>query len=598
MFNKCSDSCIEVLDDSDIKYHILYPAKPTNLINLGLGNGVSLDEIFETIDSALTFSGDGLLTKTDTDALQVSLSGFNNRTISADLKLAQNTGNTAVLVEDGLFVPVPENLYKVQIDEGHIPYYLQDALIGDTDGVVSLSFLPTNSMLLSVLSVNVGSAVQNIINNKGLITNLTSGVLNDITHDSKIASYLTNAITNAILNDADFIKNLTDAMANTPDAFDLLCAALSGCITSYAWVPDQTVCQQDGLLSLVANYNNFSSPSKLFYNTGNGLMYLVDIDDVHGNIMWFDPTTFTGYSSVTHSTKVNQVLYDNSSVIDPVTKRIYLAGQNTNGLIVYDIATDSILSTIAYGANSPFNRLNIFLINGKIYASSDTGPSISVIDTVTLGPAVTKNVSALAGSPVLNGSYSVLGVDNNIWITQSGGSASSNVYVYDQTLTTLIATISLPGSAIIPTAHAGSNLFWGNSFYDADNDYVYINDIGSSNLYIIKGSTKTIAKTITFNNRQGNNYAQTAISISNTTGAMYVSYSEINNVGDNSLHVRSYKFDRVNLNFIGLFNGLNTAGLTEEVGTSFLWSVQRNLAYWNSPNTGWNTDGVITKLTY
>lgn len=229
--DQCAEDniCIDKMDLACFIYHFGNPTQPTRLINLGLPNGSSAQTIFEAIDSVLGTSGNGPISVTDTNAIHIIVDGPGNRHLTPFLILSEQSGNTAVIKEDGLFVPTPENLYKVQVDADHIPYYLEDAIIGGTDGIVSISFEPTDGILFALPIVNIPILIDQVVNDSSLITSLTSAVVTSIVNNSSFLSTLTNAVENAILNDSSFITALTQTILNNPASLSLLCQNLNNC---------------------------------------------------------------------------------------------------------------------------------------------------------------------------------------------------------------------------------------------------------------------------------------------------------------------------------------------------------------------------------
>lgn len=250
--DQCAEDsvCTEVIDSSCVIYHFGNTQLPSRLINLGLPNGSSAQTIFEAIDAEFGKIGGGPITVTDTNAIHVTQDGPGGRHLTPFLILSDQSGNTAIINEDGLYVPLPDNLYKVQVDGSHIPYYLEDALIGGTDGIVSLSFEPSNGILFGLPTINVLALVEtivndptlidlistgvvnDIINNPTLITTLTNSVVNTILNNPTFLTALTTAIENAILNDSNFITALTQTIINNPAAKGFLCAAFKDCDSS------------------------------------------------------------------------------------------------------------------------------------------------------------------------------------------------------------------------------------------------------------------------------------------------------------------------------------------------------------------------------
>ena len=201
----------------------------SKLSTLGLPNGSNAETIVEAIDKKLGTFYPGPIEGSDTSTIRSSLTGLGNKDISFFLKISNATGNTAVILTDGLNVPLPKNLFKVQVDDSHIPYYLDNALLGGSDGIISLTFNSEKGIIRGRPSMNLFSMVTSIVNNADAITNLTTSVVNTITNNTEFLNSLTKAIENNILNDSNFITNLTKEVLANPIAFADLCAALAFC---------------------------------------------------------------------------------------------------------------------------------------------------------------------------------------------------------------------------------------------------------------------------------------------------------------------------------------------------------------------------------
>src|SRR5271155_5794579 len=190
MYNGCNpDVCGGGFIDSACVIYHLFNQSPTRFINLGLPNETPVQTILEAIDSYLGAVQAGRSSVMSTNAISLTGNGSPGLPLIATLLLSHTSGNTAIINSDGLFVPLPPALYKVQVGVGFAPYYLEDALIGGTDGIVSLSFEPVDGILFGLPSIDLPTLINSITTNSELISNLTNSVLNQIiTNESFLTS--------------------------------------------------------------------------------------------------------------------------------------------------------------------------------------------------------------------------------------------------------------------------------------------------------------------------------------------------------------------------------------------------------------------------
>jgi len=129
------------MDSACVIYHFAQPGyipPPTRLINLGMPNGSSAEAIFERIDAFLVGNKPWTIEDTDSVDLTLNQSSF-PIVLSADVKISSASGNTIVINPDGLFSSPFTESGKVKVSAIDIPKYLEDAVVGGTDGCVSLS---------------------------------------------------------------------------------------------------------------------------------------------------------------------------------------------------------------------------------------------------------------------------------------------------------------------------------------------------------------------------------------------------------------------------------------------------------------------------
>lgn len=130
------ERCRTSLDSSCVIYH--YDTdKPTKLVNLGLPNGTSAEKIFEAIDALIGKQFQTPFTPKDTNTIHWTVLGAYGHSPRADVEVSEQSGNTLVKQNIGLYVPADN--YKIKTDDFDIPDVLQTKLIGGTDGIITIS---------------------------------------------------------------------------------------------------------------------------------------------------------------------------------------------------------------------------------------------------------------------------------------------------------------------------------------------------------------------------------------------------------------------------------------------------------------------------
>lgn len=160
--------CAEKVDSQCVIYHFAFPGyipPPSRLINLGLPNGSSAETIFEKIDS---FFGAGFFrpwTVGDTATLDLELDGPSLPVVlKGNVNVSAASGNTLIINPDGLAV-IPD--YKVKVDPTTIPRYLEDTMIGGTDGCVSISVDDIGGLLNIQPLLDIQCLADRICNSSG-----------------------------------------------------------------------------------------------------------------------------------------------------------------------------------------------------------------------------------------------------------------------------------------------------------------------------------------------------------------------------------------------------------------------------------------------
>lgn len=370
---------------------------------------------------------------------------------------------------------------------------------------------------------------------------------------------------------------------------------------SFGWIEDTYSCEQDTPFVLTNTYTGFSSPQGIFWDEPTGLFYVVDVDDVQGNVWTFDPDTITGFPSATHITGPNAPLnmYVTTHALDSTNRRIWTAGDDTGGARVLDIASGT-WTFLSYGVNSSLGnsaRNPVILSSSTAYCFSNnegTSSGIKTFDLSTITPTGTILFSSIPSqSTYLTQSYGVTFVGSEAWVW-AGSRSNGNIAVYNNTFTSLLATITLPGIATPGSPWTPNpSFYWQSHFYDEINNRWYVGDTGSNQIIIIDTVAKTIIKQEIIINLRGRDHAATSFFRNELTGEIFASVACANFAGDPNTNNKLYRLTDSGIAYV--YPDESTAALKLRLGTNEAFGVQQNLT---KPQAGaWATDGLVFKYT-
>lgn len=157
-----NEKCIQKFPAECVIYH-MKDEHPSELNNLGIKNKTSVAQILETVDE---FIG---------NKLEISLNLINSPTVEltrplsakslkADVKVSIQAGNLIQVKSDGLYIGIGSDFTgKVKIDVDDQLGYLEDKLIGGTDGVSSISMIQNGTLLQVQPTFNIKAMLQIIL---------------------------------------------------------------------------------------------------------------------------------------------------------------------------------------------------------------------------------------------------------------------------------------------------------------------------------------------------------------------------------------------------------------------------------------------------
>ena len=357
------------------------------------------------------------------------------------------------------------------------------------------------------------------------------------------------------------------------------------------YVEDTTTCEQSMPFTEIKEVSGFSSPIALYYDPVSGRFITVDQDDINGNVYSFNPDTLNSYSDRTVAPGiVDKILcYD----WDATNRKLWVAGNNTDGAKVYDVATNTT-STVNYGINVAYGRVLLRILGNTVYAS--TAANVNAVSDMVLINKTTQSVTTLSNASIPSGniyfykSFGIQLVGNEIWC-YANQRYDGRIAVYNSTLTSLITVITLPGAVTI--SGWGFNQFWQGHYYDEANNRWYAHDIGSNTWHVINTITKTVIKSTTMINRQGKSFSAFGFLTNPVTNDLYLSGNYLNSASDNNQIKATYKLSRTDYSYNYVYNTAFSA-LTLRTSTNEVWGVFTGNVY-SQTGTLWNTDGLIIK---
>jgi YVTN family beta-propeller protein len=352
------------------------------------------------------------------------------------------------------------------------------------------------------------------------------------------------------------------------------------------WVEDTYTCEQDSVLTLDQDFTGFSSPAVVMWDDATGRLYVGDYDDPAGNVYWINPNLFGSFADIHRVTALADVYYTVQA--DQQYRRLYFIGQNSGGLKVFNIADHSV-TTVPYGVDgSAFNRVMLKVFPTTIYVHDRGQGTITIIDRITLAVLSTINISSIPSGGTYFDSFHLFQVGAEIWVC-SEFRQDGNIAVYNQSLTSLITTIALPGIAT-----ESSTRYRQSQYQDLVNGKLYVSDGGSSKLFVIDGATRTIVYNTVFTNRMGKTHGIFGFNDDPITNDLFLSFAAYNSPSDTTQQFRVYRINRTTYLMEMMYPNQAFSSLAHEIGTNHIWGTFGGQVQW-SGIPGYNSDGKISK---
>jgi hypothetical protein len=168
--DQCSENntCAEIIDSDCVIYHPAPDVRPSKLQNLGMPNNSSASAIFEAIDDLIGSGGGAPITGVDSETVDITPGGTAlNRTIRADVIVSPDALNQLEVRANGLYgKPYNEN-YLVKVDAADAPDYLENQIIGDTDGVIFIDAVKETGQIKIKPSIDLAALASSFCASSG-----------------------------------------------------------------------------------------------------------------------------------------------------------------------------------------------------------------------------------------------------------------------------------------------------------------------------------------------------------------------------------------------------------------------------------------------
>ena len=187
----------------------------------------------------------------------------------------------------------------------------------------------------------------------------------------------------------------------------------------------------------------------------------------------------------------------------------YITNQNSNNVSVIDIATNTVVATVAVGTNPEGVAVNP--VDARVYVANFNSNNVSVIDTASNTVVDT----VVVGTGPLGVAVNPAGT--RVYVTNYN---SSNVSVIDTTTNTVVATLAV---GVLP---------WGVAV-NPDGTRVYVANFNSSTVSVIDTATNTVATVAVFGPRSvAVNGAGTRVYVAKSNGTVAVIDTATNTVAN------------------------------------------------------------------
>jgi len=551
--DQCSEdnSCAQIMNADCVVYHPEPDTRPSKLDGLGIGNNASLSDILEAVDDMLGSGSNTPIVSVPSPTVVITSNGVSGHTIKADVKLSANSGNIIEEKEDGLYAKAANDEYKVKLDDGSTPKYLEGQFVGDSDGIVSISVVKEAGQLKFKPSI-------------------------------------------------DMTKLLEKIRASYGDEF---CNLVSEC-TSYIWAMNTYACRSSDL-DLVVQKTINSLPEPTYSFEDGGRLYFVSASNNTGKIWSLNPATATTVSDIVYLNETRTGTpygasggaYTSGSpyranadttgtsfingrpFYDSATRTLYIHSNKSFGCDYYNFVTATWDKISVGSTGSVYNSTssNDFFTHTALESHKDTnlliagwgsdasnrGSKVIIIDKTTktitseVDTSVSSTFAGITGNPFNLNWGALLSSDGRIFVGKANVSAYKHLAVFNSSLVPTVE-INLANSSV--GFDGGVTNYWQNMFMDRENNRIYVNDYMSRTIDVFDTTTYALLKTFHLDNNRGYVAAEAILNINSVTGELFcdVTYGGTSSsTSDNAptIEMVSYKINRTTLDIEKVYIG-------------------------------------------
>lgn len=549
--DQCEEpGCNFEVDSKCVTYHPLPTSQPSKLENLGMPNGASAEEIFEAIDDFLGNSANIPITPVDTPSIDITTSGTAQHTIKADAKISPDPVNQLEIRSNGLYAkPYNEN-YWVKVDPTDTPDYLEEQIVGGSDGIVSNTVQNIGGLLQVVPTLNIQALLDKIRDEYG----------------------------------------------------ESFCELVSNCI-SYIWIADTYECQSEDL-DLIADKTINNLPEPVYTFEDGGRVYFVSSSNVTGSIWSLDPNTATNVGDIvylnetrsgtpyggaatyvagvpyradarsggTGSTLIMGFFYDKSS------RTLYIHSSRSYGCDYYDFnlgtwnkigigSTGSAYNTtlssdIFTHIQMQSNDTSDYIVTAWGTNSGDRGQFPIVISKsakvllTEIDATGAPSFPGITGNPFNINWGGFLTSDDRVFVGKANTSNYRNIAVFNINLTPILEIVPVNSN----TGFGGTGQYWQNCFIDTTFNKFYFNDYMSRKIEVYDTTTYALLKTFSLDNNRQYPCCEVSFGINSVTNELFMdltyggtAISPSDNAPVNQMV--SYKVDRNTLDILKTYIG-------------------------------------------
>lgn len=341
---------------------------------------------------------------------------------------------------------------------------------------------------------------------------------------------------------------------------------------------------------------NLGTPNSIAFNQSNNLMYYIDFDTIgalsitDGGVGYFNPLTATTISDITYPISARGMMLEHMAY-NATNNKLFIHGRKSGGMVIFNCSTNAVDTVIPYGANgnSIATRQKVYSIGNRIYGGYSTIGGFVVVNPSTntqLADFIPPNVGSYA-------TFRMLEVGSELWLFEtSSASSPSKILIYNSSdLSAPIATITdIDDTQIVSGTFEVSD----SVYYDAPTNKVWFVSYGGLKITAISVTTRTIVNNTTIPS-EGKLMALMSPVYRKSSDTLYVSGALANSFSDPGLS-RIYQIDKTTGNIIATFTTFSIGTLTYCPLNNSNYAVVPGLASYNTPNTGFDTDGKI--ITY